>query len=407
MRTELSYRDVDWQKEEVGAIRLKGFSGINLTNLFRSIATSLVGIFVPIYIWQSTGKLVFIPVYYLIYSLVAVLSQIPGAYLIKKIGVDWSIVIGTIFRAGFMGLLIFAESNHLFFWISAISFGLCQPFDWLPHYYVISKISKESKKFGHAAGAAGLIGRLGGALGPLVGGLIIVNWGYESLYLLAGGSLILVVLCPFLDDFKKKNMHVSFDDVKKCMKDKGIVKHFFAHGLRVFDMLANLMVWPVFLFTVLGSVKESGSLQTISLVIVVLVTYLTGKFVDKKKFSMMYLGVILIVVGWLGRGLFNNSIALGLVNMAYILGVTMLWTPHTAMLFARSNKKYTMEFWLVREIISYSMMFLTCLVFIGLFSYIKTPVQLRILIPGLGIFMLLGLKIPKLYKKYMNYIGEY
>ena len=291
----------------ISHLSLHGLWGIYLGDLFRRIATNLVGLFIPIYIWQQTGKLIYVPLYYLIYSVSGMIFNYPGALLIKRLGTDWSIALGTCFRALFIFLLIFAQHNYLYFWLSALCFGLAQPFDWLPYYYVIAKLSRQKKLFGKAAGASVIVAQVGTALGPVIGGIIIETLGFNVLYVVSGSLLVLAALLPFLDEFDASGMHVSGKELIERFQDEGIRKHLFANGLHMFDLMASTVIWPIFLYTAVKSFESSGVLQTLSLLVTVIVSFIVGKQVDKQDFKLMNVGDDSGCFGMVGKISNRNS----------------------------------------------------------------------------------------------------
>jgi MFS family permease len=378
---------------------LHGLWGVYLNELFRRISTSMVGLFIPIYIWQQTGEFSLAALYYFIYALTAFFLQFPGALLIKKIGVDWSMVIGSFFRAIFLFSLIFAQYNHIFFWISALFFGLCQPFDWLPYHYCLSKLSQKKQNFSKAASFSQIITYTGATLGPIIGGVIIQLFGFTTLYMVSGSMIIIAAIMPFLDEFEKKDMHITGKDIIKRLTDPGIKKHLLASFLQYSDGLANMLIWPFFLFTALKSYEGAGLLQTVSLTVGVGVMFLAGKLLKKKKYFIMYLGSFLIIIGWLGRLLSGSILGLTISNILCLSGTTFLWMPYMTLLYAKSvEKKYTMEFWLIREILGYGFYAMaTFLIFIAL----KLNISISTLV-YINIFLVLfTLTLPKLFKEYI------
>lgn len=381
--------------------RLKGLSGIFLAEFLRRMTTSLMSLYTPIYIWQLTGKLTNVAIYYLIYGFLAMMTIFPGAMIIKKVGVDWGNGIGTVLRVGYILFLIGAEKQVEYFWLSAICLGLCQSFDWLSYNYVMTKVGIEKKQYGKKMGMSVMVERLGAAIGSLLGGLIISSLGFRYLYMIAGVCLVLVAVLPFWDEFEKKEMHVNFSDLKKAFKDKGIKKHIMAHGLRVFDLMSNMMIWPLYLYLVMGTIKGSGIVQTLTLILAMVAALASGKLVDLKNLMVMYGGSGLVFLGWMMRWGVKNFRGLVVANTSYSLGTTMLWTPFMALIMARSAKKYTMEFWIVKEIISYGMVTLSCLFYLIIFGVIGKIENLVWLFPMIGTVSLLGLKLPKMFKKYV------
>lgn len=387
----------EWQPN----FRLEGLRGVYLADLFRRMVISLIGLFVPIYIWQNTHKLIYIPLFYFTYAFIGFLAQYPGAKVIKKVGVDWGGVVGTVFRFFYIFFLILAPKKEMFFWLSGISLGLCQPFDWLGYYYVMTKISKKEKKFGKTMGLASMTAHLGASLGPLLGALIIKAWDYNTLYWIAISILLFVAILPFLDRFDKKGMHVEIKDLKERLKDPGIKKHFFTNGIRVFGTISNTILWPIFLFFTVGSIEKSGEIQTLSLILAMSVSYFVGKMVDSKNFFMMYIGSIFNFFAWILRFVTRGKVGLLISNTSYTLGETMVWTPYSALLMARSSKKYTMEFWMLKEMISYFMMSISCLFYMGIFYICKDITDLKLFFLFLALMSLLAMMVPRLYKKYI------
>jgi hypothetical protein len=183
------------------------------------------------------------------------------------------------------------------------------------------------------------------------------------------------------------------------LTDPGIKKHLLASFLQYSDGLANMLIWPFFLFTALKSYEGAGLLQTVSLTVGVGVMFLAGKLLKKKKYFIMYLGSFLIIIGWLGRLLSGSILGLTISNILCLSGTTFLWMPYMTLLYAKSvEKKYTMEFWLIREILGYGFYAMaTFLIFIAL----KLNISISTLV-YINIFLVLfTLTLPKLFKEYI------
>jgi YQGE family putative transporter len=403
MLTDGLFRKVHWTTVDLPKLRLHGLWGVYLGDLFRRLATSLIGLYIPIYIFKETGNLANIAFYYFIYAFIGFISNYPGALLVRKIGVDWSVALGTFFRGLFILFLIFASNNKIFFWLSAFFFGLCQPFDWLPYYYAIARVSFIKRVYGRIASLSTLVAKLSGILGPIIGGIIITNLGFLWLYVIAACVLIFAAVIPFFDDFEKKGMYVNGKELIKSIRDPGFAKHFFAYTLEMFDLIANMILWPVFLLMAVGTVEKSGLLQTASLLLGMVITYFTGRFVDKGNIKMMRLGSMLQAIGWWGRYLLRSSFGLFVANTSYSIGITLIWMPHRALLYARSSQRKTMEFWLLHELTCYAIISVICLFFMYILQFNQDLGTLLLLS---GSVSLLTLLIPGLFKKYLRYLKK-
>ncbi len=384
-------------------IVLPGAWGIYLNELFRRISTSMVGLFIPLYIYKETGDLLSIPIYYLIFSVTAFCTELPSAYLIKKIGIDKGLALGSLFRTTFLYTLIFANHHHMLFWVSAFAFGLTMPFDWLPHYYSLAKMAKKGHQFGNVASFSKIFTRLGSSLGPVVGGLCIQLWGFSTLYFIAGTLIIVAGIMPFLDKFEKIDMHVSGKEIINRLFDPGIIKHIFAFGTENYDGIVSIMIWPIFLFTTVGSYGKSGAVETLALLVGIISLYMINKLVKNKKYNAMRWGSIAIILGWVGRLFMKNINGIWLANLSYLSGTAFLFTPVWSLLYSCSvAKKYTMEFWLVHELLSHGLLALICLAIWYALSHnfgLSNIIYTDILIIGMSLIF------PWLYRGYIQRYG--
>ncbi len=377
--------------------------GIYINELLRRISTSMVGLFIPIYIYQQTGELVSIPIYFSIYALFALISDYPSTLIIKRIGIDRALAVGSLFRALFLYSLIFAEKYHPFFWVSAFFFGLTQPFDWLPYHYSLAKMAQTGRQFSSIASLSKTVTRLGSTLGPLLGGMIIVWFGFPVLYACAGFLILVAAIVPFLDKFEKTGMHVSGSEIWQRLTDPGMPKHLLVIGLENFEGLISMMIWPVFLFTAMESYEKTGSLETISLLVGIVTLYGVKLFIKAKKYWVMTVGALLIVLSWLGRIYGGSFAGLTLANIGYITGTSFLWVPVWSLLYKHSvTQKYTMEFWLVHHIIAHSFLLLSSM---SVVAALLLWVSLEHIILATMLVFSLSLVLPLVYREYIKKYG--
>jgi len=394
---------LNWLMDRLPFISVPEAWGVYLNELLRRISTSMVGLFIPLYILHETGGIINIPIYYGVYAFSALISDYPSAIFIKKIGVDKGLALGSLFRLLFLYSLIFAAKNHNFFWASAFFFGLTQPFDWLPHHYALAKMAQSGKQFSSAASISKIVTRVGSTLGPVIGGFVILWFGFPVLYLSAGFLIVFAAITPFLDKFEKVGMHISGTEIWQRLKDPGMKKHYFVFGLENVEALISTMIWPVFLYTAVGSFEKVGSLETISLLVGIIALYLSGRVVRSKRYLVMIFGSLLILIAWVGRIFSSNYMVLTVFNISYFIGLSMLWVPVWSLLYKHSvTQKYTMEFWLVHHIIAHSFLLITCL---SIIVAIMLDLSLQLIILISLPFFSLSLFIPKVYKTYLQKYG--
>lgn len=336
------------------APHLHGLWGMYLNEFFRRIATSLVGIYIPLFIWHTSHTLSFIPMYYVIFGLVALAFQVPVGFVIKRIGVDRSLFVGSIARIGFIVSLIFAQSHIHFIWLSAVFFGLAQPFEWLPFHYVIAKLSQKNQKYGSAAGGTILMSLLASAISPLVGGMIIAWYGYTWMYIFAGCFCIVSGLVPFFDDYRAYGMHISRKKINTLLHTGTSRKLFTSFFLWLWGDMTYLMIWPVYLYAVMKTFELTGFIQTISILGSGLVILIVSKQVDQKHFKMIKFGSVVSILSWLFRIVVAHPVVLSLAEVLYNISGNMIWTPINALFYAHSAKRYTLDYWLMHEMMWYA-----------------------------------------------------
>jgi fucose permease len=132
----------------------------------------MVGLFVPIFIWDKTDSIHWIFAYYLFFRFVGLIFSYPAALFMRKFGVDKTLMVGSILRIGHILSFILVTTNNNYLFLSAGFWGMTVVFDWIPFHYTISALAKEGSKFGKSSSVIDLIAKLGGAIGPFIGDII-------------------------------------------------------------------------------------------------------------------------------------------------------------------------------------------------------------------------------------------
>src|SRR4030042_3164423 len=118
-------------------LRLKNLWGIYLHACFRNLGMSLIGIFIPIYVYQLTGSFLWVFLFYLIYHASDVLTAPLAGWFMRRFGVDKTAIVGTFLRVLFLYLMILAKDQPDLLNPAAIIWGMTIPFAWLPYHYTI------------------------------------------------------------------------------------------------------------------------------------------------------------------------------------------------------------------------------------------------------------------------------
>ncbi len=246
--------------------KLPGLTGLYLNSVFRSLATGLIGVFIPVFVYKITGGWPGLFSFFLTRELVLILTTIPIAVSIKKLGPDRLIALGVLTLFLCLIFLIQSEANPAFLKWAAVFLGITIPLHWLPYHLAFSWESSRRFLSSQVANQA-IISKLATAAAPLIGGIIATKLGFSGLYLTAGAILLLSIIPVFMDQYNRKGEAISLSEIKQVVKNpklQPIWWGFFGNGL---ETAIYSIFLPIFLYQTLGGLEQIGFISTISLII--------------------------------------------------------------------------------------------------------------------------------------------
>jgi MFS family permease len=330
--------------------RLPGTWGVLGNSFLRNLAMGMVGIFIPLYVYELTGDLGMIFLFYMIVYAVVVASSIWVGAVVTRIGIDKSSMVASLLRAGFLGLLIFGKANLGFLWAGAILWGLVIPFYWFPYRYTVVVSKNEDGKFGEEVGKMRVVDKIAAAIGPFIGGLIIVSFGFTILYIV---SIILAILSPIpllLDSYSKRGMRFSVRKISSSLerrKNWPIFLAWLGYGM---ETVIYGVAWWVFVFLMIRDYEVMGAVSSGALLLTLLVCWWAGGWIDKKGPGILKIGVLVNSLNWLLRPFLRTASLIFGSDLLYQLVANFVWTPYEAVFFEIAEKKRRLEFIIKREI---------------------------------------------------------
>lgn len=329
---------------------LSGETGVYLNTLLRSLGMYLVSLFIPIYVFQLTGKLESAFIFYAIYNFMAVVSTIPAGWVTQKIGVDLTEFLGSVFRALVLLLLILGKQNVSFLWIAGFVWGITVAFFWIPYHYTVVGAEDDDGKFGKETSFIKILEQITSSLGPFLGGLIIVSLGFNWLYSLAIFLVMLSGLPMFFDKFTKKGMRFNVRKVGISFWQKGNKRFVLAFtGIGFIDAV-SVVAWPLYMFLIIKNYEVLGIIQTLALFIAFIFLWMLGKWIDKKGSGILKWGVMINSFIWLIRAFLKTPITIFISNVFYRLASLSTWTPFDALVYKSMLPRRKLEFLMMREV---------------------------------------------------------
>jgi MFS family permease len=325
-----------------------GIAAIYINSALRTFAVSLVGIFLPVFLFLRAqdffGKgieygIYGIVIYFLIHRIMVTLALLPTAKMISKIGFRWSIFTANIFLIVLLGLLSFADEVLWVIPVAAVLHGLQNPLYWLSYRSLFATEGVLSN-LGREVGFSAIATQLAGIAGPVLGGVIITVWGFPSLFIVALLVVIMSGVPFFLMPKHKHTYSASVRDVVEWLKKPIHRNEELAFlGRRIDDFVITLF-WPVFVFLILGDFERQGLLASLGLIASALMVYVAGRVFDTRHSYKAYrFGVIGNSIMWLLRGFGRNLGQLLMVETTAATVSPFYWVTYDSLLYERARDK--------------------------------------------------------------------
>jgi len=340
-----------------------------LTNTIKTFAESLIGIFVPIYILMLknlpiivqnhfTNGLIWVLAFYFIRSFAVILTiGFETNLIFGKINFKGSILGSNIILALSLLLMSFMDLSFAYFIPAAIASGIAAITYWLPFHIFFVRKTSSTGHYGKNFGTRFLLDKLASAAGPILGGLFITLFGFNSLFTV-GVVLILVSAFPIMIGIHehkhgKHNAHHIF-------------KNFFHNHKYRNDTIALISVaadgilygifWPILLFTVIFTYAKLGLITSISVGLSAFAALSVGKLIDKRGTKTIHkIGVTINALLYLPRVFVINPIALYAIDITDKMNGTLFAVPFNALFYKHAKDHHNAsDFVIYREIIVHS-----------------------------------------------------
>jgi hypothetical protein len=298
------------------AVEFDELSELYTTQFLRSLSLNLVGIFVPVYLYNIGFSITEIALYFLVWFAVRPPLGYLTARLIAEIGPKHAMVLSTGIQIAYLAFILSLETMGwpLYFIavIGSLYFGLYRmAFD-----IDFSKV-KHTEHGGKEVGYMQIFERTGGVLGPLIGGLIAGF--YDPRYTMALAILVLVMsLIPLLATAEPVKRHQVL--ILKGFPFKRHRRSIMLSGAFQMQEVTGIIMWPLFLgafILIEGTYQILGILASLSTVLAIASAYSIGKLVDKTKGGhLLNIGAVINAVVQVFKPFVNNVAGALAINLA-------------------------------------------------------------------------------------------
>ncbi len=270
-----------------------------------SFGESLISVFIPIYFMQIGLQIYEVFLYYFLVSLYFVIFAYFGAKLTSKIGDKHSIIISTVCLLFYNLGLIFVEKYM--FLILLLPILLAFKMMLFNYGYHLNFLNHSDKKHvGKELAFIGVIVLIAVTFAPYIGS-ILADFNFILLFSVSSIFIFIGIIPLFLSKDKFEDLTFSFHSLFSNITSKKNIKNLISFSGYAIDSTIGSVVWPIFIIMIIGTIKKTGLLITVSMLISLFVFAILGKLIDNtSKIKILKLGTFLYFFAWIAR-IFANS----------------------------------------------------------------------------------------------------
>ncbi len=369
--------------------RVSGITALFISSTLHSFALSLTGIFIPLYVLQITGSLGAVFLFFALYALAIVLSELPGGQVVEHFGFRRSGLAGSFFYILSALLLLFSARQPGLLWPAAVAMGVACPLYWLPYHLIFAEDGK-SGSFGKKVSALNILSLLASASGPLIGGLIIAFFGFKALYFATIIFLLLSVLPFSVMQHHPLHKAPTLRTLLAYFNDSKNRYWKLSFSLSHFESLVMDNLWPVFVYLIFRSYETLGSVASATLLFSLLILAVGGALADRfEKRKVLTGGAWATFFGWL---LLPFTLTPGgvFLSSTFLKGARVFFTvPFDALFYTKVAHERTdqaLTFLIFREISLHATGFIF-MVFLWLLSLFNFPWTVIFILAGVLVLL--------------------
>lgn len=312
-------------------------SELYASTMLRSLGLSLVGIFVPIYLYKLGYELPVIFLFMASVFMARMICDVISGYLVAWQGPKHVILGSNILQILTLALLLTLPQYHWPLWLIAALWGFSISMFFIAYHVDFSKIMHLGSG-GKELGFMTIMERVGAALGPVVGGVIATLFGAEYTIMAAIVLFIGGVIPLFLSaEPTAVNQKISFRGLPIARLHRDLLS-FATLGA---ENTISISVWPLFAAVTILTVNtyaNIGLVTSLGVVAAILTAQFIGRAVDRKKGGVLLAwGVVANSIVHAIRPLAQGFSGVLMINIANEAVSTSYKLPYTKGMYSRAD----------------------------------------------------------------------
>src|SRR3989338_10725119 len=237
----------------------------------RALAMSLVGIFVPVYLYILGYGVLSIILFFMAVSATHALLCPVSAKVSSKVGVKHGMLFGfLLYFIYYVSLAMLADNSRLFFFVAA-ALGAAQAMFWVP-FHAFFPVFTDKKKRGEEIALLQIFLSTVSVVAPFIGGLIILFFGFDTLFS-AGLAVLMAAALPL---FATRDVRFPFTSFRADGFHRKVAVSLFSGS----SAWANEIFWPLFAFMIVGSAAVLGGIVAFATLVAFVAIWIVGKLCD-------------------------------------------------------------------------------------------------------------------------------
>ena len=334
-----------------------GFVSLYTGKTIVMIATGLLGLFLPIFIYNLFGQnFQYTAIYFAIGHLFYAVAVTLGAKFLNKFGFRRSLRISIFLGAAYYAVFYFIKDDNLIYLIplAIIIIAFYRLFYWLPYHVDFAKFTSRKNRSRQVAAIHATREIMGIGL-PLLAGFIIIQFGFDVLFVMAiilylASGISYITIPRTYEKFSWTYLETWHKFFSKEYRKTAVA--FLAAGA---ESAATLIIWPIFIYQLLqGDYLKVGAVATFIIAVTVILNLTLGKALDKKikKERVLKFGSIFYASGWVIKIFIATAFQIFVVGVYHNLMRIFTKMPFETLAYetAADQGHYIDEYTVLREI---------------------------------------------------------
>lgn len=261
------------------------------------ISGTLIGSFGVMFAYEVSGHQFIVPVLImLIAAIVPLFFTAQSNFLLDKLGMRNSVIIGEIFSILTWMAFLFTTPENYMWSLSIATFFLIiyRIFYWVPHNILFATLTRESERAKSVA-LLSIVADFSALILPIIGGFLILTYGFNVIYVI-GVFFALVGLLPL---FKMTNRRAYLSWNAGQIWKKQFTKEYRPFVLSEYfqglELAISVVLWPLVIYMLVeGNTLEVGLIASGTTLFLIIFNFFLARFMDKNHNH----GIILKYFTW-------------------------------------------------------------------------------------------------------------